>query len=828
MFQKINNFFSSKKNTNLIKEVSNKYLHQVNQLEEQISNLTKEEMITQIEELKQDYISNKVTELSDKDISFICALVREVSQRTIKLRHYDSQIIGGIALYHGFVAEMKTGEGKTLVATIPMVLNFVLDKKVHLITVNDYLAQRDCLWMGPIFEYLNIRCSYIQNSQTVEEKVKSYQSHIVYGNNNEFCFDYLRDNLRGINQPKMQKGHHIALIDEADSVLIDESRSPLGISGPVKTPIQLFKLCYEITQDLSKDDVEINEERKNVLLIDSGIKKIEFNLKKINFLKGNSLFDNENLEAYQIINQSLKARFIYEKDKDYVVKNGQIIVIDEFSGRLSEGRRFGEGLHQSLEAKENLKIQEESITLASITFQNYFKKYQKISGMTGTALTESEEFLEIYGLSVIEIPTHKPMIRIDQNDQIYKTPDEKYKAVLDLVKEKYEKGQPILVGTTSIEKSNYISDILKTNKVPHNVLNAKNHENEAEIIALAGKPFQVTVATNMAGRGTDIKLGGNPDIDKNYNESDYQKVIDLGGLCILGTERHESRRIDNQLRGRSGRQGDPGESIFFVSLEDDLMRIFGSEKLQSMLSTLGLKQGEVIEHKWLTSSIERAQKRVEGHNFDIRKQLLEFDNIIDKQRNIIYSKRETIINEDIINFIQETEDEFITNLLESENEEIKNFSDILSFIDEQKNDDKEHYLSSFKKIKDENYAKHTNAYIYILRQVSLSILDKNWHNHIQELTNIRMSVSLSGYGGKDPVNEFRKASLGAFNQLIYEIQKQMVLVLNNIRVEKKNENEKVETKEPINKKIGRNDPCPCGSGKKYKQCHGSNNSNNII
>ena len=828
MFQKINNFFSSKKNTNLIKEVSNKYLHQVNQLEGQISNLTKEEMITQIEKLKQDYISNKVTELSDKDISFICALVREVSQRTIKLRHYDSQIIGGIALYHGFVAEMKTGEGKTLVATIPMVLNFVLDKKVHLITVNDYLAQRDCHWMGPIFEYLNISCSYIQNSQTIEEKVKSYQSHIVYGNNNEFCFDYLRDNLRSINQPKMQKGHHIALIDEADSVLIDESRSPLGISGPVKTPIQLFKLCYEITQDLSKDDVEINEERKNVLLIDSGIKKIEFNLKKINFLKGNSLFDNENLEAYQIINQSLKARFIYERDKDYVVKNGQIIVIDEFSGRLSEGRRFGEGLHQSLEAKENLKIQEESITLASITFQNYFKKYQKISGMTGTALTESEEFLEIYGLSVIEIPTHKPMIRIDQNDQIYKTPDEKYKAVLDLVKDKYEKGQPILVGTTSIEKSNYISDILKTNKVPHNVLNAKNHENEAEIIALAGKPFQVTVATNMAGRGTDIKLGGNPDIDANYNESDYQKVIDLGGLCILGTERHESRRIDNQLRGRSGRQGDPGESIFFVSLEDDLMRIFGSEKLQSMLSTLGLKQGEVIEHKWLTSSIERAQKRVEGHNFDIRKQLLEFDNIIDKQRNIIYSKRETIIKEDIISFIQETEDEFITNLLESEKEEIKNFSDILSFIDEQKNDDKEHYLLSFKKIKDENYAKHTNAYIYILRQVSLSILDKNWHNHIQELTNIRMSVSLSGYGGKDPVNEFRKASLGAFNQLIYEIQKQMVLVLNNIRVEKKNENEKVETKEPINKKIGRNEPCPCGSGKKYKQCHGSNNSNNII
>ena len=822
MFEKINNFFSSKKNSNLIKEITDKYINNINQLEAHISNLSKEEMTDKIENLKKNYISNQKEELSDEDISFVCALLREISKRTIELRHYDSQIIGGIALYHGFVAEMKTGEGKTLAATIPITLNYVLNKKVHVITVNDYLAKRDSLWMRPIFEYLNISCSYIQNSQTVEEKVSSYQSHVVYGNNNEFCFDYLRDNLRGINQPKMQNEHHIALIDEADSVLIDESRSPLGISGPVKTPIQLFKLCYEITQDLTKDDVEVNEERKNVLLIDSGIKKIEFNLKKINFLKGNSLFDNENLEAYQIINQSLKARFLYERDKDYVVKDGQIIVIDEFSGRLAEGRRFGEGLHQSLEAKENLKIQEESITLASITFQNYFKKYQKLSGMTGTALTESEEFLEIYGLSVIEIPTHKPMIRIDQNDQIYKTPDEKYKAVLDLVKEKYEKGQPILVGTTSIEKSNFISDILKTNNIPHNVLNAKNHENEAEIIALAGKPSQVTVATNMAGRGTDIRLGGNPEIDKNFNENDYQKVIDLGGLCILGTERHESRRIDNQLRGRSGRQGDPGQSIFFVSLEDDLMRIFGSEKLQSMLSTLGLKKGEVIEHKWLTSSIERAQKRVEGHNFDIRKQLLEFDNIIDKQRNIIYSKRETIINEDIINFIQETEDEFISNLLESEKEEIKNFSDLLSFIKPEENDNKDHYLSSFKKIKDENYAKHTNAYIFILRQVSLSILDKNWHNHIQELTNIRMSVSLSGYGGKDPVNEFRKASLSAFNQLIYEIQKQMVLVLNNIRVEKKSENQEDKNIEPITKKIGRNDPCPCGSGKKYKQCHGSN------
>ena len=819
MFQKINDFFANQKNSKLLKEISGKYVEKINSLENEIKTLSKEDIHEKLNEIRDR--SDGI--LSENDICFACAVVREVAIKTIGLRHYDCQIIGGLALFHGFIAEMKTGEGKTLVATIPVLLNNLLKKKVHLITVNDFLAKRDSNWMNPIYEYLNITNSFIQNDQTVDEKISSYNNDVVYGNNNEFCFDYLRDNLRSINTPKMQNILNVAIIDEADSVLIDESRSPLGISGPVKTPIQLFKLCYEITEDISLYDVEINEERKNVLLKDSGIKKIEFNLKKINYLKGNSLFDNENLEAYQIVNQSLKARFIYEKDKDYIVKDGQIVVIDEFSGRLAQGRRFGEGLHQSLEAKENVKIQAESITLASITFQNYFKKYEKLAGMTGTAQTEAEEFLEIYGLSVIEIPTNKTMIRLDRNDQIYKTSEEKYEAVLNLVKNKYQSGQPLLIGTTSIEKSDYISEILSKAQVPHNVLNAKNHENEAEIIALAGKPFQITVATNMAGRGTDIKLGGNPEVDKNFNESDYQKVIDLGGLCIIGTERHESRRIDNQLRGRSGRQGDPGESIFFVSLEDDLMRIFGSEKLQSMLSTLGLKKGEVIEHKWLTSSIERAQKRVEGHNFDIRKQLLEFDNIIDNQRNIIYSKREMIINEDILNFIKETEQEFITNLLEGEEDEIKNFHNTLPFMQNKNMNDKSMYLESFDEIKKQNFEQHKYIYEKILRQVSLTILDRNWHNHIQELTNIRMSVSLSGYGGKDPVNEFRKASFAAFNTLVYEIQKQIVLVLNNMNItnqgSKKNEVENLDISSP--KKIGRNDPCPCGSGKKYKQCHGS-------
>ena len=822
MFQKINDYFSSRKNSKLINEISDKYLKQVNSLEEEITKLSQGELIDKINLLKDNYFKNEHSALKEEDIFLICAITRDVSKRTLGLRHFDSQIIGGIALYHGLIAEMKTGEGKTLVATIPIILNYIFGRRVHLITVNDYLAKRDSLWMGPIYEYLNISNSFIQNDQTIEEKIESYNCHVVYGNNNEFCFDYLRDNLRSFRSPKMQKALQIAVIDEADSVLIDESRSPLGISGPVKTPIELFKMCYEITKNLIIDDVEINEERKNVLLKDSGIKKIEFNLKKINYLKGNSLFDNENLEAYQIINQSLKARFIFEKDKDYIVKDGQIVVIDEFSGRLSQGRRFGEGLHQSLEAKENVKIQSESITLASITFQNYFKKYEQISGMTGTALTEAEELLEIYGLSVVEVPTNKPMIRKDHNDQIYKTSEEKHLAILNLVKEKHAAGQPVLIGTTSIEKSNFISNLLEKSHIPHNVLNAKNHENEAEIIASAGKPSQITVATNMAGRGTDIKIGGNPDIDKNFNNADYQKVINCGGLCILGTERHESRRIDNQLRGRSGRQGDPGESIFFVSLEDDLMRIFGSEKLQSMLSTLGLKKGEVIEHKWLTSSIERAQKRVEGHNFDIRKQLLEFDNIIDKQRNIIYSKREMIISEDILEFIAETEDEFITNLLEGENEEVENFKKTLTHLKENVLKEKKDYLEQFNKIKSDNLERHNDIYEQILRQVTITILDKNWHSHIQELTNIRMSVSLSGYAGKDPVNEFRKASFSAFNQLIYEIQKQIVLVLNNMNIQSQsNDNQiKLTDSQPINKKVGRNDPCPCGSKKKYKHCHG--------
>ena len=820
MFQQISKFLNNNKNSKKIEDIRIRFVNPSNDLDNEISKLKDDEIKNKAKELKAHYFNNDTNEILEKDIITAVSLIKEVSKRTIQLKHYDSQVIVGICLYFGKVTEMKTGEGKTLAATIPAFLNYLSNNQTHLITVNDYLAKRDSEWMNPIYNFLGMSNTYIQNEMSLDEKIGAYQSDIVYGNNNEFCFDFLRDNLRSIETPKIQKKHDRAIIDEADSVLIDEARSPLGISGQVETPIKMFQICYKLTENLETSDVEINEERKNVLLNDEGIKKIEFNLKKINLLKGDNLFDSQNLEVYQIINQSLKARFIFKLDKDYVVRNNQIVIIDEFSGRLSEGRRYGEGLHQSIEAKENLTIQPESTTLASITFQNYFKKYDLLSGMTGTAVTEAEEFNTIYGLEVIEIPTNKKLIRKDLNDQIFKTPEEKYEAIVSLVKNKKEKSQPVLIGTTSIQKSELISELLTKNGITHNVLNAKNHENEATIIAQAGKPNQITVATNMAGRGTDIKLGGNPEFDKeNFNRDDYSKVIASGGLSIVGTERHESRRIDNQLRGRSGRQGDPGESIFFVSLEDDLMRIFGSEKLQTMLSSLGLKKGEVIEHKWLTSSIERAQKRVEGHNFDIRKQLIEFDNIINKQREIIYSKREDIIEGDLFDFLNEVENEFFENIWDEEDIKIE-FTKKLPLINTNYNSSINEIIEELKKNKLVQYDKHKENYLVLMKQVALMTVDKNWQNQIQELSNIRQSVAFSGNAGKDPINEFKKGAFNSFNNLIYKIQEDIVLISNNLKFRIGPTEEKKTDQDLIEKKIGRNDPCPCGSGKKYKQCHG--------
>ncbi len=821
MFSKISQFFSSKKNLKKIDEVLIKFVIPCNEKESKIKLLSDEEIKLEISKLKDHYSINKNTVMLPGDIITSISIVREASIRTIGLRHFDCQIIGGISLYYGFITEMKTGEGKTLVATIPAFLNYICGDQTHLITVNDYLAKRDSDWMNPIYHFLGMKNSYIQGSMSHEEKIISYKSDIVYGNNNEFCFDFLRDNLRTTEMQKIQSNHNKAIIDEADSVLIDESRSPLGISGQVQTPIQLFKMCYNLIKNIENTDVEILHEKKNVLLNDEGIKKIEFDFQKNNLLKGNSLFDSQNLELYQIINQSLKARFLFNRDKDYVVKDGQIIIIDEFSGRLAEGRRFGEGLHQSIEAKENVNIQPESTTLASITFQNYFKKYKSLCGMTGTALTEAEEFNEIYSLEVVEIPTNKELIRRDLNDQIYKTLEEKNDAIINYVLDKRKTSQPVLIGTTSIDKSEEISKLLEKNKIPHNVLNAKNHENEASIIAQAGKPSQITVATNMAGRGTDIKLGGNQEFDKeDYKIENYQEVVDAGGLCILGTERHESRRIDNQLRGRSGRQGDPGESIFFVSLEDELMKIFGSEKLQSMLSTLGLKPGEVIEHKWLSSSIERAQKRVEGHNFDIRKQLLQFDNIINKQREIIYKKREDIISNDILEFIKDVEKEYLENIWDEEQDIKDQHLKKLPLSNYKNNESVESIIVELEEIKNSQLINHKEDYVILLKQVCLMIIDKHWQFQIQELSNIRQSVAFSGHAGKDPINEFQKLALVSFHGLIFKIQDDIVQIINNLKFTIKNENEVNQDNSLNQKKIGRNDKCPCGSGKKYKSCHG--------
>ena len=758
------------------------------------------------------------------------ALVRESAKRVLNERHYDVQLIGGIFLHEGKIAEMKTGEGKTLVSTLPAYLNALAGKGVHVVTVNDYLAKRDSEWMGKVFNFTGLSTGCITNELEDEERKKNYNCDITYATNNELGFDYLRDNMKYDLAEMVQRDHHYCIVDEVDSILIDESRTPLIISGRSEDKSNFYILANKFINKLQKTDYEIDEKNKNAILTDVGIDKIEKLAIHEGILKNNNFYDPENLNLVHHVNQALKANFLFNKDVDYIVRENKVQIIDEFTGRVLGGRRFSDGLHQSIEAKENVEIQEENQTLASITYQNYFRLYKKLSGMTGTALTEAEEFFDIYKLNVVAIPTNRPMIRKDYNDQIFRTEKEKYLAITNKIIECNSTGQPVLVGTTSIEKSEKISKNLNEKKIKHSVLNAKQHEKEAKIVAEAGKIGAITIATNMAGRGTDIQLGGNKDFKDDDNQKnseqileDKNKVKSLGGLFIIGTERHESRRIDNQLRGRSGRQGNPGESIFFVSLEDDLMRIFGSEKLQSMLSTLGLKKGEVIEHKWLTSSIERAQKRVEGHNFDIRKQLLEFDNIIDNQRNIIYSKREMIIIDDIFNFIKETEEEFISNLLESEEDEIKNFYNTLPFLQNKNMTDKSIYLESFDEIKKQNNEEHKDIYEKILRQVSLTILDKNWHNHIQELTNIRMSVSLIGHAGKDPLNEFRKASFAAFNTLIYEIQKQMVLVLNNMNISHQDP-KKIEEKNLFRsapKKIGRNNSCPCGSGKKYKNCHGN-------
>ena len=782
------------------------------------------------------------------------ALVREAAKRTLGERHYDVQLAGGLILHKGKIAEMKTGEGKTLVSTLPAYLNSLDGKGVHIVTVNDYLARRDSEWMGKVFSYLGISTGCITNDLDDLGRKKNYENDITYATNNELGFDYLRDNMKYELEDMVQRDHNFCIVDEVDSILIDESRTPLVISGKVEDKTTLYDSSNQFIKYLQKNDYELDEKNKNVILTDKGIDKIEKLASQKKILKNNNFYDPANLDLVHHINQALKANLLFKKDTDYIIRDNKVQIIDEFTGRVLEGRRFSDGLHQAIEAKENVKVEEENQTLASITYQNYFRLYQKLSGMTGTAMTEAEEFFDIYKLPVVSIPTNKKMLRKDFNDQIYRTEKEKYNAITNKILECNRKGQPVLVGTTSIEKSEKISSYLNSKKINHNVLNAKQHEKEANIIAEAGKINAVTIATNMAGRGTDIKLGGNKDFiydGKKENEDEVKKnekkVKNLGGLFIIGTERHESRRIDNQLRGRSGRQGDPGSTIFFISLQDELMRIFGGESIDGMLKKLGLKENESIDHPWINKAMERAQKKVESRNFDIRKTLIKFDDVMNDQRQVIFSQRLKVLKEPNINdILKKFFDDVLVNLnvarsnfLKSGDE--KNYlSKIKSFTGNIVSDDEILKISKLGESKfNENikdlFANKKNSRIKILgenqnnsleKKIFLQIIDFSWRSHLQYLEQLRQVIGLRQYGQKDPLSEFKKEAFVLFEGLLLKIKSDLIKFLFNLNIVVSNEEKQVEQQKKIQeinseKKVGRNEKCPCGSGKKFKHCHGN-------
>ena len=780
------------------------------------------------------------------------ALVREAAKRTLGERHYDVQLAGGIILHQGNIAEMKTGEGKTLVSTLPAYLNSLAGEGVHIVTVNDYLAKRDSEWMGKVFNYLGTSTGCITNDLNDIQRKQNYNFDITYATNNELGFDYLRDNMKYELDDMVQRNHNYCIVDEVDSILIDESRTPLIISGRLEDKTNLYSISNEFIKHIQKNDFELDEKNKNAILTDQGIDKIEKLSIQKRILKNNNFYDPENLSLVHHVNQALKANLLFKKDTDYIVRDGKVQIIDEFTGRVLDGRRFSDGLHQALEAKENVQIEEENQTLASITYQNYFRLYKKLSGMTGTAITEAEEFFDIYKLNVVSIPTNKEMQRKDFNDQIFRTEPEKYNAITNKIIDCNSKGQPVLVGTTSIEKSEKISSFLNKKKIKHNVLNAKQHEKEAMIIAEAGKIGAVTIATNMAGRGTDIKLGGNKDFiqkdktkDTKQLEKEESKIKELGGLFIIGTERHESRRIDNQLRGRAGRQGDPGGSIFFISLQDELMRIFGGDSIEGMLKKLGLKENESIDHPWINKAMERAQKKVEGRNFDIRKTLIKFDDVMNDQRRVIFSQRLKILKDkNIEEILKDFLDEVLINL-----EQIKNTY--------QKSNDKKIYLASTKNIigntisddelisiaslnKDQFFEKIKKIYndkkdkrVNIIgaeenngleKRIFLQVIDFAWRSHLQYLEQLRQVIGLRSYGQKDPLSEFKKEAFTLFEGLLEKIKNDVIKFLLNLNIVISNEEEKKDNQKDIpleNKKVGRNEKCPCGSEKKFKHCCGS-------
>ncbi len=823
-----------------------KIVKKVNFLEDSTKKLNDTDFPKKTREFK-ERLKNK--ENIDRILPEAFALVREASRRVRNERHFDVQIIGGIVLHQSKIAEMKTGEGKTLTITLAAYLNALYEKGVHIVTVNDYLAKRDSIEMGKIYNFLGMTSGFINNDQNDRERKNNYNCDITYATNSELGFDYLRDNMKYSKDEMVQRDHFFSIVDEIDSCLIDEARTPLIISGATEDKTHQYLAVDKLTKSLKDTDFEINEKDKNILLTNEGINNVEKIFSNAGILKNNNFYDPENLSLVHYVNQALRANHLFEKGKDYIVKDNSLKIIDELTGRILEGRRFGDGLHQALEAKERIEIQSENQTLASITYQNYFKLYKKISGCTGTAVTESEEFFEIYGLPVIVIPTNKKMIRKDFNDQIFRTEKEKNDAIITKIKECNKTGQPLLIFTSSINKSETYSKLLAQEKIKHVVLNAKNHENEAEIIANAGKEGSVIITTSISGRGVDIQLGGKKDSSSGEQlKRDKEKIKSLGGLFVIGTERMESRRVDNQARGRSGRQGDEGSSIFYVSLEDDLMRIFGSESMNNILEKLGLRDGESIDHPWINKALERAQQKVEARNFDIRKTLIKFDNVLNDQRHVVFSQRKEAMNSNRIfdysnSFLEEIKEELISLKIQklSSPKNIDFDTKVRVLMGKDLNENDFQNLLTIKdnelKIKiDDKFIESRNERIKLLgedqskqveKRIFLQSIDINWRSHIQYLEQLRQVIGLRSYGQRDPLVEYKKEAFSLFENLLYKLKQDYITILMNLKfveTPKENSQEQINKKskfKEINRKVSRNELCPCGSGKKYKKCCGS-------
>ena len=904
----------------------------INDLERSLEALSDEELRAKTAEYRKRVADGET--LEDLLIEAF-AITREAAKRTLGQRHYDVQLVGGIVLHQGKIAEMATGEGKTLVATLPVYLNALEGKGVHVITVNDYLAQRDAAWMGEIYQFLGLTVGCIVHGLDDKQRREQYGADVTYGTNNEFGFDYLRDNMKFTLETMVQRPFNFAIVDEVDSILIDEARTPLIISGPSEDSSEMYQLVDRVIPELEEGDFEIDEKARAATLTDEGADRVEALLTKHNLLRSPNLYDIENVSVVHHLNQAVRAHKMFERDTAYIVKDGRVVIIDEFTGRMMPGRRFSEGLHQALEAKENVRVQQENQTLASITFQNYFRMYPKLAGMTGTAATEAAELGDIYGLDVIQIPTNEPCIRDDRDDEVYRTADEKWHAIVELLRDCQKRGQPVLVGTTSIEKSELLAERLKKESVPHNVLNARYHEQEAHIIAQAGRAGALTIATNMAGRGTDIQLGGNvefriagelgdeeDEVAKERATADIraevaaarEKVLAAGGLLVVGSERHEARRIDNQLRGRSGRQGDPGASLFFLSLEDDLMRIFGSERMDSMLSKLGLKDGEAIIHPWINKALEKAQQKVEARNYEIRKNLLKFDNVMNDQRSVVYEQRKDLMHiDDVSETVADMRHEVVDSVVDDHIPEkaypeqwdldgmhdacrrllgvdlpIKEWASEEGIADEEIRDRITKEADVHVAAKLSNYG----ADIWRLAEKSLllQILDQSWKDHLLTLDHLRQGIGLRAYGQRDPLNEYKAESFEMFESMLASLREQTTQLLSHVELRVAGPDEEDspvpeqrapqmqetrrdpalaragagapadeppalppgggggrapalrEAGEPAQatagngtvrraafdqrnpetwSRVGRNAPCPCGSGRKYKRCHGT-------